>query len=179
MVSQGSQIRRRHLARIARREAERKLAGDANMAGPDIEPYLSVLREAMNRNGSTEIYSDRSRGYNWCCAFVYFCCLQAGFRFPPKPVESYRYTLAAVPAWHHWALAGGFFYPVGSIEIEVGDILLFNRVFDGNLLDHIGIAVNLSEKGIVSAEGNNSNRTGLFSRTHSVLEGIVRLPEDA
>jgi hypothetical protein len=136
------QNKRHPLAAIARREAEQERTGDASMAGPAIEPYLAVLREALNRNGSTEMYSDRSVGFHWCGAFVYFCCLEAGFRFSPKPVEDYRHTLGAVPAWHHWARLRGFFHQVGAVEPEPGDI-------------------------------------GIFRNPFAVIEGYVRLPDDA
>lgn len=168
---------RRLLAEIAQREAAFERAGNTQMAGEAIEPYLATLREALNQNcGSTE-YSDPAKGYHWCCAFVYYCCLQAGFRFPPKPIPTYRYTLAAVPAWHHWALTEGLFHPAASSIPEPGDIALYNRVADGNPLDHIGIVVGLSVGGMLSAEGNNDNRAGIFVRELSAVEGYVRLRE--
>src|SRR3954468_11102550 len=131
----------RHLlAEIARYEAALGRAGDSNMAGPAIEPYLSTLREALNLNCSSTTYSDLTTGFNWCCAFVYYCCLQAGFRFPPKPIASFRYTLAAVPAWRHWAEAEGVFMPAGTATAAPGDIVLFDRAASRQPLDHIGIA---------------------------------------
>ena len=171
-------MKRSLLATIARGEAEQERAGDSRLAGPAIEPYLTVLREALNRNGSTDIYSDRAHGFNWCCAFVYYCCRQAGFRFPPKPVESYRYTLAAVPAWRHWSSSLDFYHPAPTATPEPGDIALFDRVFDGNPLDHIGIVLSLIPGGVLCAEGNNLNRTGIFARPFSEIDGFVRLPEN-
>jgi len=171
-------MKRHLLATIARSEAEQQRAGDSYMAGPGIEPYLSVLRDALNRNGSTEIYSDTTRGFNWCCAFVYYCCLKAGFRFPPKPIETYRYTLGAVPAWQHWASSGGFYYPVHTTTPEIGDIALFNHVFDNNPFDHIGIILEVTANGAICAEGNNLNKTGIFNRPFSDIDGYVRVPEN-
>ena len=167
---------RQSLAAIARSEAALGLAGDANMAGPAIERYLSVFRDAMNRHGSTTQYADVATGYHWCCAFVYYCCLQAGFRFPPKPVPGARCTLAAVPSWHEWAAAGGFFHPVQSTQPELGDIALYNSVYNGQSLDHIGVVVGTLADGVLSAEGNNANRAGVFPRAFAVIEGYVRLP---
>jgi hypothetical protein len=167
------------LAQVARREASLGLAGDAQKAGPEIERYLAVLREALNLNASTGKYSDPAVGFDWCGAFVYYCCLQAGFQFPPKPVPAYRYTLGAVPAWHHWATAGGFFHSTGSTQPGLGDIALFNRVYDDHPLDHIGIVVEVNATGVQTAEGNNANRTGIFARTFDMIEGFVRLPETA
>jgi hypothetical protein len=174
---QGLSATREKLARIARLEADRQACGDGNRAGPEIERYLGVFREALNANAKTDRYADLSVGYDWCCAFVYYCCRQAGFRFPPKPEPDYRFTLAAVPAWHHWAMTGGFFHAVDAIAPEVGDIALFNRVFDGQPLDHIGIVVEVAAEFVVCAEGNVENRTGLFERRYSSVAGFVRLPE--
>jgi hypothetical protein len=170
--------KRNLLAIFARREAEQKRSGNANMAGPAIEPYLSVFRDALNQNGSTEDFSDLSRGFPWCCAFVYYCCLQAGYHLSPKPIESYRYTLSAVSAWHNWASSQGFFHTVHNTIPEKGDIALFNYVFDGNPLDHIGVVLDVDSEGVLCAEGNNLNRTGIFHRNYSVIEGYVRLPEE-
>ena len=77
---------RHRLAAIAPSEAALELAGDTNRAGPAIERYLAVFRDALNDHGSTTRYSNTSVGYAWCCAFVYYCCQQGGFRFPPKPL---------------------------------------------------------------------------------------------
>jgi hypothetical protein len=170
---------RHRLAVIARTEAGLQLAGDANRAGPAIERYLAVFREAMNLHGSTTEYSDLKRGYHWCCAFVYYCCLQAGFRFPPKPVASARCTLAAVPSWREWAALNGFYHPASSAEPEIGDLALYNHVYNGNPLDHIGVIVGSVPGGVLSAEGYNANRSGLFPRTFPVIDGYVRLPEKA
>ncbi|MHA3770049.1 CHAP domain-containing protein [Verrucomicrobiota bacterium sgz303538] len=170
---------RQFLAEVARREALLGREGDSNMAGPAIEPYLSTLREALNLNCECTKFSDLATGFNWCCAFVYYCCLHAGFQFPPKPVATFRYTLAAVPAWHHWALAEGIFQPGSTTQPQEGDIALYNRVFDGQPLDHIGVVVEVAPGAVLSAEGNNANRTGLFPRAFSTIEGYVRLPENA
>jgi len=168
---------RDELARVAREEALLGLRGGVGMAGPEIERYLSVFRDALNLNGATDRYSDPSVGYHWCGAFVYYCCLQAGFPVSAKPVPSYRYTLAAVPAWHHWATATNIFHPSPDAG-QLGDIALYNHVYDNNPLDHIGIVVETSPDAVLSAEGNNNNQTCLFPRPHDCIAGFVRLPED-
>lgn len=168
---------RLRLAAIAEREAALQLAGDTRMAGPAIEKYLAVFREAMNRHGSTTQYSDLSVGYHWCCAFVYYCCQQAGLEFPPKPIADARCTLAAVPSWYEWASAGTFYHAVGSTEPQAGDIALYNRVYHDQPFDHIGVVIGSTPLGILSAEGNTANRTGLFEREFAKIAGFVRLPE--
>ena len=171
-----SHLSRNLLAEIARREGELGLAGNANKAGPAIEKYLGVLRDALNANAGTSLYSDVTVGFDWCGAFVYYCCLEAGFRFPPKPDPIYRYTLGAVPAWRNWAVSDGFFHPVGSIVPEAGDIALYNHVCSDQPLDHIGIVLEVTKDGILSAEGNVANRTEIVFREFSVIDGYVRLP---
>lgn len=167
----------RLLAEIASREAAQHFAGNAQKAGPAIEKYLSTLRDALNANAETSKYSDTAVGFDWCGAFVYYCCLEAGFHFPPKPDPSYRYTLGAVPAWRHWAVRGGFFHPSYSSTPEPGDIALYNRACSDQPLDHIGIVLQASDEGILSAEGNLSNRTGIVLRNLSQVDGYARLPE--
>jgi hypothetical protein len=167
------------LAQVAEREAALGRAGNANMAGPEIERYLSVFRDALNRNAGTTKYSDVTVGFSWCCSFVYYCCLEAGFRFPPKPVETYRWTLAAVPSWFHWSQSEGTFHKTASTGAEVGDIVLLNHADVGQPLDHIGIVVGVRHDHVLSAEGNNRNRTGVFARAYTEIEGYVRLPEGA
>jgi len=168
---------RRLLASIARHEAAYERAGNADKAGAEIERYLAVFRDAMNEHGSTTVYSDLSVGYHWCCAFVYYCCLQAGFCFPPKPVPGSRTTLAAVPAWYEWASGEGFYHPATESLARVGDIALFNNVYNSNPLDHIGVVVEVAPTFVLCAEGNLGNRTGFFERPYSCIAGYVRLPE--
>ena len=170
---------RRLLAQVAEREAALGLAGNGDRAGPDIERYLAVFRDALNRNTGTTKYSDVTVGYRWCCAFVYYCCLQAGFRFPPKPVETYRWTLAAVPAWLNWSRSEDTFHQTASTRAEVGDIVLLNNADVGEPLDHMGIVVGVRHDHVLSAEGNNRNRSGVFARAYPEIEGYVRLPEGA
>lgn len=166
------------LAKIAKSEAKSGFRGERDMAGPEIERYLSVFRDALNLNGSTNEYSDKSVGYHWCGAFVYYCCSKAGFTIPTKPISSFRYTLAAVPAWQHWASATGIFHECKE-KAEVGDIVIYNRVYDNKPLDHMGIITEVCVNGILSAEGNSNNRTGIFYRNYDCIEGFVRLPENA
>jgi hypothetical protein len=168
---------RKALACVAECEAKAEFRGGTGMAGPEIERYLSVFRDALNLNGSTDKYSDKNAGYHWCGAFVYYCCSKAGFIIPEKPVPSFRYTLAAVPAWHHWANATEIYHE-DKRSGQIGDIVIYNCVYDNNPLDHIGIVTKVFETGIMSAEGNNDNRTGLFHRSYDFIAGFVRLPEN-
>ena len=168
------------LARIAKEEGLLKLSGNENMAGEAIEKYLAVFREAFNRNGNYDKYSDTRIGYRWCCAFTYYCCLQAGFTSPPKPIPEHRWTLGAVPAWYDWAILpeNDFYFPANDPRKipEAGDIILFNRLIEDVDFDHIGIVVTINETTITTAEGNYHNQSGVFQRPLvDNINGYIRL----
>ncbi len=175
--------RKRHaLARIARDEGRLALVGNENLAGEAIEKYLAVFREAFNRNGGYAKYSDLRIGYPWCCAFVYYCCLQAGFTFPPKPIPEHRWTLGAVPVWYDWAVLpqNDFYFPATNRRRtpEAGDIILFNRLIEDKDLDHIGIVVAVAADTVTTAEGNFQNRSGIFERPLTKnINGYIRLTQ--
>ena len=153
------------LAAIARSEAELGLIGDANHSGPEIEKYLSLFRETMNRRAKTQHYSDLSVGYSWCCAFVYYCCLEAGFRIKPEPDTRVNGSLAAVSTWYEWASIPGNNLRVDAYNVpEVGDIVIFDRLLEEKPLDHLGIVLGVSANSITTAEGNVNNRGGIFTR---------------
>ena len=172
--------KRLELARIAGAEGRLALGGNENMAGEAIEKYLAVFREAFNRNGGYTKYDDKNVGYPWCCAFVYYCCRQAGFDFQAKPIPAHRWTFGAVSVWYDWAILpeNGFYIQAGDGRRlpEAGDIVLFNRLIEDKDLDHMGIVVGVATDRITTAEGNVYNRAGIFGRplgTH--INGYVRL----
>ncbi len=171
--------KRRLLARIAREEGGLELYGNEDMAGEAIEKYLAVFREAMNKNGNYDKYADTSIGYHWCSAFVYYCCLRAGFTFPPKPVPEHRWTLAAVPAWYEWAVLpeNDFYFPVDDLQQfpEAGDIVIFNHLIEDKDMDHVGIVLAADGDTITTAEGNFHNRSGIFQRQLEKINCFIRL----
>ncbi|WP_309385362.1 CHAP domain-containing protein [Cerasicoccus frondis] len=173
---------RAKLAIIGRQEGAMNLEGNDAMAGDAIEKYLALFRDAMNHNGGGDKYSDTNVGYSWCCAFVYYCCLESGFRIPAKPVTDFRWTLAAVPAWHNWASQreNDFYFdreviPSGPLP---GDIVIFDRIMSESEFDHIGIVLEASERTLTTAEGGYHNRSGIFERNmDETIRGFIRLPE--
>ena len=169
--------KRLRLASIARAEAELEPAGDANQAGPEVEKYLSLFREIMNRRAGTQDYSDLSVGYGWCGAFVYYCCLKAGFRIKPEPSERVNGSLAAVSTWHEWACLPGnhLLLAAGGVP-AVGDIVLFDGLLQEGPLDHVGVVVGVGPDSMTTAEGNVHNRAGVFARRlDSHINSYVRL----
>ncbi|MHC4473377.1 MAG: CHAP domain-containing protein [Planctomycetota bacterium] len=177
MTRSDDRRKRIRLAAIAQAEAERDPAGDANRAGPEIERYLGLFRETMNRRAGTEEYSDTSFGYDWCGAFAYYCCLEAGFAIAPEPSEHVNGSLAAVRTWHEWAsLPGSGLLVARSDGAEVGDIILFDRLLEDRPLDHLGIVVGVEPEAIITGEGNVRNRAGIFRRpVDGHVNSFVRL----
>ncbi len=168
------------LAEIALCEGRQQLQGDKNKAGLKIEKYLCTFRDAFNKIDNTTKYSNRTVGFDWCCAFVYYCCLQAGFKFPVKPIESHRSTLGVVKVWYDWSnlCENQFYYAVDKAGFvpEIGDIVLFDRLLENVELDHIGIVVGIEPEGVVTAEGNVVNQTGVFLRPfNEQINGYIRL----
>lgn len=172
--------KRLRLASIARAEAELEPAGDARQAGPEIERYLALFRETMNRRAGTHDYSDLSIGYAWCGAFAYYCCLKAGFRIKPEPSERVNGSLAVVSTWREWASLPGahLLIPAGGVP-AVGDIVIFDRLLEDKPLDHLGVVVDVGPDSITTAEGNVHNRGGVFTRRlDHHINSYVRLSDD-
>ncbi|HEY9643306.1 MAG TPA: CHAP domain-containing protein [Coleofasciculaceae cyanobacterium] len=168
------------LAKIALQEGELKLRGNENKAGLEIEKYLNVFRDAFNNIENTTKYSNQAIGFQWCCAFAYYCCLQAGFSFPVKPIPSHRSTLGVVRVWYDWAnLPENQFYHSANapnFEPRAGDIILFDRLLENVELDHIGIVVNVASQRVVTAEGNVKNQSGIFAHPFDQqINGYIRL----
>jgi hypothetical protein len=62
---------RQLLAEIAEELAQRPLVGNERKCGPDVAPLLSYFPR-----------EDMTEGFDWCAAFVYHCCLEAGLELP-------------------------------------------------------------------------------------------------
>ena len=89
----------------------------------------------------------------WCAAFVYYCCIQAGFSIPYSPQECRSCNLAGCGGWEEFAQGDKrIAYYDGQQAIrdadfvwQEGDILLYDRVFINREHDHIGILLKLEE----------------------------------
>lgn len=96
----------------------------------------------------------------WCAAFVYHCCLQAGFVIPYSPNECVTCSLAGCGGWEEFAMGDSriaYHWRDGNFLPEPGDIVLFDRVFNGQEHDHMGIVLEVRDGELITAEGNVSN----------------------
>lgn len=57
----------------------------------------------------------------------------------------------------------------------IGDIVLFDAIYDGNAPDHIAIVIVFSPEHLQTAEGNFNNVSALFERGYAQVSGYIRL----
>lgn len=117
----------------------------------------------------------------WCAAFVYYCCKEAGFGIPYRPKECKTCHLAGCLGWEEFALG------VRRIEYrkaaedfipEAGDIVIYDRVFENRVHDHMGIILENRGHTILAAEGNINNRSGLIQRPiDGHIRAYIRIPD--
>jgi hypothetical protein len=130
---------------------------------------------------------------NWCAAFVYHCCLEAGLSLPIRvPHTANKIAgsrFAGVGAWYEWGMDNKFcLYEKDGFEPERGDILIYNNVIPNedkaeNSLwhDHIGVVISSDGDSLMVAEGNvgNKNVSGIVRRKRDDKIGCyIRIPTD-
>jgi lysozyme family protein len=160
------------LAALAAAEAQQQLTWiDANS---EAEKYLAPFRApmlALDHIGTAKTF------YNWCAAFVTYCCRQSGIDIPDQP-DGFWATMALVESWEYWAKQQDYWYPKGSTIPQRGDIVTFD--FDApGAFNHIGIVRGYTPGStmIQTAEGNKGdlNISGNFTRSLANVSGIVRI----
>ena len=118
---------RQQLAIIAKSEAQRCFHGTVMQMESNLQPIVEPFPG----------WSLEEADGMWCAAFVYYCCIKAGFIFPIKPKECKSCHLAGCGAWEEWAMSDeNIIYSLTSNEMftpEPGDIVLFDKVFSGSL----------------------------------------------
>ncbi len=162
---------RRFLAKVAAEQANRPFhgytEGEASNLGPIVRFFPTwTLREADGL---------------WCAAFVYYCCREAGFEIPIRPKACVSSHLAGCAAWEELAVGDARIeYHKGTEDFvpEAGDIVLYDRVFDGGEHDHIGIVLQRRAHTLLAAEGNVRNRSVVIERPMDEhIRAYIRLPD--
>ena len=117
----------------------------------------------------------------WCAAFVYYCCREAGFEIPIRPVECKTCHLAGCIAWEEFTQGDARIeYHKGEENFvpQAGDIVIYDRVFENQEHDHIGIVIKNRKNTIVAAEGNINNKSGIIERPKDEhIRGYIRIPD--
>lgn len=173
--------RKKQLCEIARREGILELREFSNKGGPKIEKYLTLFRSALYEISQQSRFLDMNQGYDGCCAFVYYCCRQAGYEIPIRHSQKERCTLAVVRNWIEYARGENFWKErkKTSYKPQAGDLVIFDKLLSQDLEDHIGIVLGLNpnELFIETAEGNVNGATGIFIRPmDNTIKGFISLP---
>ncbi|MBR3739805.1 MAG: CHAP domain-containing protein [Clostridia bacterium] len=117
----------------------------------------------------------------WCAAFVYFCCVEAGFEIPYRPKECIACHLAGCLGWEEFAISDPQITYRKRTEAYVpqaGDIVLYDRVFNSQEHDHMGIVLQKRKDTILAAEGNVRNVSGLIERPlDEHIRAYIRIPD--
>ena len=116
----------------------------------------------------------------WCAAFVYYCVREAGFALPIRP-DGCGCRLAGCIAWEEWAIGDDrieYHRGTDGFVPKPGDIVLYDRVFEGQEHDHIGIVLETRAHSILAAEGNVNNVSGVIERPlDEHIRGFIRIPD--
>lgn len=160
------QATRQRLAEIARKNAEKPFHGDIAGRASNLAPMIRYFPR----------WSVGAADRLWCAAFVYYCCVQAGFLIPYSPRECVTCSLAGCGGWEEYAMGDrriGYHRPEEDFSPGPGDIVLFDRVFNGQEHDHIGILLEARSGEMITAEGNTFHDN--ISRVlHRPIDGHIR-----
>src|SRR3546814_7106853 len=100
---------------------------------------------------------------------------QACYNLSVMPLRDSTWHLAAVKTWYNWALQEDIFLE-RSCSAEPGDLVLFDKLIEDVLLDHIGIVLENHASYIITSEGNYYNCSGIFKRANdSTVRGYIKL----
>lgn len=164
---------RKCLAEVAREKALLPFHGYIDGKESNIEPIVKHFPKWNLKE------ADRL----WCAAFVYYCCVEAGFRIPYSPEECVTCSLAGCGGWEEYAMGDSrieYHRRDDSFVPEAGDIVLYDRVFINKEHDHIGIVLEAYEDRLVVAEGNtfNDNISRVMERPMDEhIRAYIRIPD--
>ena len=158
------------LANTARNEALKTWHGAVTGLASNLQPVIELFPRWKKKE---------AEGL-WCAAFVYHCCVNAGYKIPARPKECVSGSLAGCGAWEEWAKADN---RVGWLPNtclpQPGDIVIYDRVFEKKPHDHMGIVVEVREDSLLAAEGNLNNVSGVVERPRDGhIRGYISLPDN-
>ncbi|MCL1787415.1 MAG: CHAP domain-containing protein [Defluviitaleaceae bacterium] len=161
-----------YLAGIAKAEACKFYHGNVMGAATNLHPIADLF-------GYTGTWTIDSWDNNWCAAFVYWCCINAGYELPIRyENEAVTCNFAGCIAWEQWAkLPEINCWVARGNPPQVSDIVLFDHICQGKPHDHIGIITHVGNAFIETAEGNFNNVSAIVTRPYDNVRGYVRLQE--
>lgn len=161
------------LISLAWKEGMAQRKGDYNKAGPQIERYLHSIRLHLCKTNPK--YLDLNVGFDWCCAFIHYLLIRAGYKLELTPLIDSTWHLGAVRTWYEFALEENKFLDNNKTP-ERGNLVIFDYLLESVELDHIGIVLEVENDIIISSEGNVNNSTGIFRRIRKDnVRGYIKL----
>ncbi|MEG0309126.1 MAG: HD domain-containing protein [Clostridium sp.] len=169
--------KRNLIANIAENLAAKKICGEKSN-----EDFIEIIKYYPENSAFDELRC------NWCAAFVYHCCFEAGIKLPIKTANA-EYRLAGVGAWYKWGMENDFcFYEKDGFVPSRGDVVIYNNIIsqdnkpkDSSWHDHIGIVLAIDNEYLTVAEGNvnNENISGVLKRRRDNTIGCyLRIPNN-
>lgn len=164
---------RKRLAEVARQKAQLPFHGFIEDKPSNIEPIIALFPK----------WNIRDADKLWCAAFVYYCCIEAGFVIPYSPNECVTCSLAGCGGWDEYAIGDpriGYYKRDEAFVPEAGDIVLYDGVFIQQEHDHIGIVLEVKDNVLLAAEGNicNDNMSGIVKRPiDEHIRAYIRIPD--
>ena len=159
------------LAEVAKNEAHKFFHGNVMGAATNLHPISDLFPYSAT-------WDVNSWDNTWCAAFVYHCVRKAGYDLPVRyEHEAVSCNFAWCRAWDEWAKLPEINYWISRDEQpQVGDIVLFDCIFENKEHDHIAIIVDVCDGFITTAEGNFNNVSAIVRRTYENIRGYIRLP---
>lgn len=160
---------RYELAEIARSEAMKNYHGRVMGLEPNIQPMVELFPK----------WKLKEADGLWCAAFVYYCCVRAGYQIPIRPKECVSCNLAGCGAWEEFAKGDNRVgWLANTCLPQPGNIVIFDKVFENKPHDHIGIVVEVWENSLLVAEGNVGNVSVVVERPRDEhVRGYISLPD--
>ena len=163
------------LAEVAKSAAQKPFYGILESQASNIQPIVDLFPK----------WNVEEADKKWCAAFVYYCCVEAGFQIPYSPNECISCSLAGCGGWEDFALNDKRIeYHPGNDDNFIpaaGDIVLYDRVFINAEHDHIGIILENRPDSIIVAEGNtyNDNISRVLIRDKDEhIRAYIRIPNN-
>lgn len=160
------------LAVVAEQEAHKNYHGYVCGTEANLKPLIEMF----------PAWDMRKWDNHWCAAFVYYCCMQAGFVLPVKyPDERIGCNFAGCVAWEQWAglpeVDRLTEYQEG-MELAEGDVVLFDSISDGMIQDQIAIVLKDLGDRVVLAEGNFNNVSAVVTRKkNNHIRAVINMEE--
>ena len=127
------------------------------------------------------IEQDNIQSKEWNIAFVYHCCVQAGFNLPIKYPMPINKSFLILDTWKLWSKLkeNNFYYEIceSSKKPSKGDIAIIRLEENDVFYEHIGIIVGCEDDKIIVIEGDKENKNHILKKAYKEIFAIIRISE--